>query len=77
MIDVSDGLAPEVRHICEQSKVGAIIYTDNVPIREETRKPINRIINREAICQGCGAYVEDVTNVKGSLLCDRCAKEQG
>jgi len=53
------------------------LLVEKFEIREETRKPINRIINREAICQGCGAYVEDVTNVKGSLLCDRCAKEQG
>lgn len=38
MIDVSDGLASEVTHICEQSKVGAIIFKDNVPITEETRR---------------------------------------
>jgi thiamine-monophosphate kinase len=38
MIDVSDGLASEVKHICEQSKVGAIVYTDNIPIRDETRR---------------------------------------
>jgi thiamine-monophosphate kinase len=38
MEDVSDGLATEVQHICEQSDVGAIIYVDNIPIKEETRK---------------------------------------
>ena len=38
MIDVSDGLASEVRHICEQSKGGAIIYADNTPIKDETRQ---------------------------------------
>ncbi len=38
MIDVSDGLASEVQHICEQSKVGAVIFKDNIPILEETRK---------------------------------------
>jgi thiamine-monophosphate kinase len=38
MEDVSDGLASEVTHICEQSKVGAIIFKDNIPIKEETRK---------------------------------------
>ena len=36
MIDVSDGLASEVGHICEQSKVGAVIYGDNIPIKDET-----------------------------------------
>ncbi|MBI1934997.1 CBS domain-containing protein [Candidatus Woesearchaeota archaeon] len=52
------------------------LLVEKFELREETRKPINRIIEREAICQGCGAYVENVTKVKGSLLCERCAKEQ-
>ncbi len=52
------------------------LLVEKFEIREETRKPISRIIAREAICQGCGAYVEDVVKVKGSLLCERCAKEQ-
>ena len=52
------------------------LLVEKFEIREETRKPINRIIEREAICQGCGAYSEDITKVKSSLLCERCAKEQ-
>ena len=32
MIDVSDGVASEVRYICKQSSVGAIIYADEIPI---------------------------------------------
>ena len=52
------------------------LLVERFELREETRKPINRIISREAICQGCGAYVEDVKKVKGSLLCERCAAEQ-
>ncbi|TPE44339.1 thiamine-phosphate kinase [Pontibacter mangrovi] len=31
MIDISDGLASELFHICSQSKVGAIVYKDNLP----------------------------------------------
>lgn len=38
MIDVSDGLASEVRHICDESGVGAEIYVDKVPISLATRK---------------------------------------
>ena len=53
------------------------LLVEEFELREETRKPINRIIEREAICQGCGAYSEDIVKVKGSLLCERCAKEQG
>ena len=52
------------------------LIVEKFEVREESRKPVNRIIAREAICQGCGAYSEDITKVKDMLLCDRCAKEQ-
>lgn len=32
MIDVSDGLASEVTRICEESKTGAIIFCDSIPM---------------------------------------------
>ncbi|MBF0360390.1 MAG: thiamine-phosphate kinase [Oligoflexia bacterium] len=38
MIDVSDGLASEIRHICDESSVGAIIYYDKIPISLKTKK---------------------------------------
>ncbi|RIJ34033.1 thiamine-phosphate kinase [Pontibacter oryzae] len=31
MIDISDGLASELFHICSQSGVGAVVYKDNLP----------------------------------------------
>ena len=34
MIDISDGLGSEVRHICEQSRAGAEIYADAVPLHD-------------------------------------------
>lgn len=51
------------------------LLVEKFEIREEIRKTGDRIIQREAICQGCGAYVEDAKKVKGSLLCERCAEE--
>lgn len=36
MIDISDGLASEVFHICKQSGVGAFIEEAKVPLRQET-----------------------------------------
>ncbi|MBN1156667.1 thiamine-phosphate kinase [Candidatus Woesearchaeota archaeon] len=35
MIDVSDGLASEVKHICEESNVGAVVYKEQIPIKKE------------------------------------------
>ena len=34
MIDISDGLASEVHHICEQSKTGARLYMKDVPLSD-------------------------------------------
>ncbi len=36
MIDVSDGLASEIIHICKSSRSGAYIYEDKIPIDPET-----------------------------------------
>jgi thiamine-monophosphate kinase len=36
MIDVSDGLASELKHICKQSKVGCTIYEEKIPIFQQT-----------------------------------------
>jgi len=43
MIDVSDGLAPEVKHICDESKCGAIIYKDKIPVKDEVREVVNEL----------------------------------
>lgn len=36
MIDVSDGLASDIMHICKGSKLGCTIYTDKLPIDPTT-----------------------------------------
>lgn len=38
MIDVSDGLASEVHHICESSGVGAEVWEHNLPVVRTTRR---------------------------------------
>lgn len=35
MIDISDGLASDIKHICSQSNVGVILYKENIPRREK------------------------------------------
>lgn len=37
MIDVSDGIASEIFHICKQSEVGAFIEEESVPINQEAQ----------------------------------------
>jgi thiamine-monophosphate kinase len=32
MIDVSDGLSADVFHLCEESRCGAVLYADAIPI---------------------------------------------
>lgn len=38
MIDVSDGLASEIIHICNESRCGAVVHKDNIPVAEEVCK---------------------------------------
>lgn len=37
MIDVSDGLASEVRHICRMSGTGAEVYKERIPVADHTK----------------------------------------
>ena len=36
MIDVSDGLASELLHLCSQSGVGAMVFEEHIPIDDQT-----------------------------------------
>jgi thiamine-monophosphate kinase len=40
MIDMSDGLASDIRRLCEESRAGAAIFTDNIPLSEELKSAI-------------------------------------
>jgi thiamine-monophosphate kinase len=48
MIDISDGLSSDLNRICQQSKVGAIINAEQIPISDEAKKskePLNSALN--------------------------------
>lgn len=36
MIDISDGLASEVLHLCKESKVGCTVYEERIPMNHKT-----------------------------------------
>jgi thiamine-monophosphate kinase len=43
MIDVSDGLLRDLSHICEESKVGALIYADAIPMSRELKSTARQL----------------------------------
>ena len=38
MIDISDGLAKDLHHICEESRCGAVLHADAIPISDAARE---------------------------------------
>ncbi len=38
MIDLSDGLSSDLLHICNQSKMGCVLYEDKIPFNEEAKE---------------------------------------
>jgi thiamine-monophosphate kinase len=38
MIDISDGLAADVFHLCEESRAGAVLFADKIPITDAARQ---------------------------------------
>lgn len=43
MIDVSDGLSSDLAHICEQSRVGAGIYADAIPLSRDILREAGKL----------------------------------
>jgi thiamine-monophosphate kinase len=52
MIDVSDGLAADVNHICEESRCGAVLWADRIPISDAARSLADRPALEHALGDG-------------------------
>lgn len=50
MIDVSDGLASEIMHICKDSDVGCNIYEEKIPIDYQTYKMAEELNINATVC---------------------------
>jgi len=48
------------------------LMVEKIELKEEKRKPIYNIPEREGICELCGEYSEEIMPVEGSLMCARC-----
>jgi thiamine-monophosphate kinase len=53
MIDLSDGLASDVRHIADESDVGVILEADRIPIHDDVDPSLPQAERlRRALCDG-------------------------
>jgi len=52
MIDVSDGLATDLRHVIEQSRVGAVVETALVPVSDDAQTDPSRSAIEHALFDG-------------------------
>lgn len=55
-IDISDGLCADLGHICERSRVSAVIEIDRVPVSPVLRKRLDSPVARNAVLAGGDDY---------------------
>ena len=50
------------------------ILAEKIELREEERKPLRNIKEKEGVCQTCGEYSEELINEDNVLMCEKCKK---
>jgi len=55
-IDISDGLVADLGHICERSKVSAVVALDRVPVSAAMKRHLDRPVARAAVLAGGDDY---------------------
>ena len=48
MIDISDGLSTDLGHICDESKVGAVVYTDALPVASRAARSAKLLLGKSS-----------------------------
>lgn len=81
-IDISDGLVTDLNHICEESKAGARIWIDSLPISKATRKiaAAARVNPLKFACSGGEDYELLITfegDSKGKEIIENIAVDSG
>lgn len=67
MMDISDGIASDIKHIMEQSHVGATINLDAIPTDYDIRYAVSGGEDYELLFTVDVAYVE---SLREALLCE-------
>lgn len=90
MIDISDGLASEVMHICKESEIGCNIYEEKIPIDYQTYKMAEELNMDATVCALSGGEdyellftapldcFDTLSTIKGiSIIGHTCPKAKG
>jgi len=48
------------------------LLIEKFELKEEEKKPIYTMREREGTCQSCGEYSEDLLNLEGIMTCENC-----
>jgi len=87
MMDISDGLASELHHICKHSKVGATVYASKIPIDYQTIKvaeefeisPTTFAMNGgedyELLCTFSIQHFDQIAKIKGLTIIGHITEE--
>ena len=51
------------------------LLVEKIEVREAERKPLASAKENEGICQLCGEYAEELTEIRGSMVCEKCKRD--
>ena len=76
MIDISDGLAQDLHHICEESRCGAVLFADAIPIADAARELSATMAARRSIMRLCDGEDFELVFTVSTADGERLLREQ-